>query len=354
MLDAVQDQLQSGIDSETIAAGNAIAHQIAATDWLGPLAPIALSPFFGLAALSGAATYGPEWLHERTALLSAESPLSNPALFWSMLILAIMTSLPRFTKVSKPLVLIADSLETYSAIVILIAVRFAGMMQDGGSDEASLQAPVMLAAGGIVPWDILISIFVALNIFVINLVKLFFEFLIWLVPFPTADLFLEVSNKVLCVGLMALYMYSPTIATVLNLLLLTICALIFGWCYRRITFYREIVCGPILARLVPSWFAQRNPKYRMFTAEPLGSLPRLSLVTVNVGADGTVRLRGRWLWKSASVEIANAKLTNETGLIQQRLRVEGAERSHTLMHRRWVSNDDAYEPSEPPASLSPT
>lgn len=343
MLDAVQDQLHSGIDSETIAAGNAIAHQIAATDWLGPLAPIALSPFFGLAALSGAATYGPEWLHERTALLSADGPLNNPALFWSMLILAIMTSLPRFTKVSKPIALIADNLETYSAIVILIAVRFAGMMQAGGSDEASLQAQVMLAAGFTLPWDILMSIFVALNILVINLVKLFFEFLVWLVPFPTVDLILEVSNKVLCVGLMALYMYSPTIATILNLFLLTICALIFGWCYRRIAFYREIVCGPILAWLVPSWFAQRNPKYRMFTAESIGNLPRLSLVTLELDSDGTAKLRGRWLWKSAQVEVLNAKLTRDAGLIQQRLVVEGDGQAYTLIHRRWVSTDDAYE-----------
>ena len=343
MLDAVQDQLHSGVDAETIAAGNAIAHQIAATDWLGPLAPIALSPFFGLAALSGAATYGPEWLHERTALLSAEGPLNNPALFWSMLILAVMTSLPRFTKVSKPLALIADNLETYSAIVILIAVRFAGLLQDGGSGEASLQEPVMVAAGFTLPFDILMSIFVALNILVINLVKLFFEFLVWLVPFPTIDLILEVSNKVLCVGLMVLYMYSPTIATILNLLLLTVCALIFGWCYRRLAFYREMVCGPILAWLVPSWFAQRNPKYRMFTEEPLGSLPRLSLLTVHLESDGTAKLRGRWLWKSEQVEIPNARLTQENGLIQQKLRIEGKDETYSLIHRRWVSNDDANE-----------
>ena len=39
-----------------------ITNQITTIEWLAPLAPIALSPFFGITLLSGFACYGSEWL----------------------------------------------------------------------------------------------------------------------------------------------------------------------------------------------------------------------------------------------------------------------------------------------------
>ena len=65
-----------------VAAASGISRQVSTQEWLGPLSAIALSPFFGLACLSGVATYGPDWLQSRSSLLGESSPLNNPLLFW--------------------------------------------------------------------------------------------------------------------------------------------------------------------------------------------------------------------------------------------------------------------------------
>ena len=38
-------QLPTGFDSGTVAAGEKLVGQIGASEWLGPLAPVALSPY---------------------------------------------------------------------------------------------------------------------------------------------------------------------------------------------------------------------------------------------------------------------------------------------------------------------
>lgn len=344
------ENLGTGLDAKTLAAGNAVAQTVATSDWLGPLAPIALSPFFGLAALSGAATYGPDWLQERSALFSEASPLNNPVLFWTMVGLAILTSLPRLTKVSKPIALVAENLEAYSAIVILIVVRFVGMsssdpsMGDPSVETAALQ-PVVLSAGlASMPVDLVMSLVAALNVIVINVVKLFFEFLVWLIPFPSVDAILEASNKALCAALMGIYMYSPLIATILNLILLAVCMLVFGWCYRRLTYYREIVGGPLLAWLLPNWFAQKGNEFRAFCSEPFDGLPAYSSLRVSEQSDSTYLIRGRWLWKSASVTLSNCRISRDPGLIIQKINLTNENGTTTLLHRRWIRNDENYVP----------
>jgi|694.fasta_scaffold00384_31 hypothetical protein len=101
MLDApelIGIQLNPSPDTATAQTGQDFIQQLGLSDWLGPLAPIALSPFFGLALLSGTATYGPEWIQERSVMLQADGALDSPSLFWTMAALALFTSLPRLTK----------------------------------------------------------------------------------------------------------------------------------------------------------------------------------------------------------------------------------------------------------------
>lgn len=198
-------------------------------EWLGPMAPVAMSPFFGLTCLSGVASYGPPWLQERSHLLRKGGPMDRPGLFWTMLALTVLTTLPRLTKVSKPLALLGEKLEAYSAIIILIAVRFLDAPGSTASPE--------LAAGEALPWvsagigsvslELLMAAAAVLNIVVINTVKLFCEFVIWITPIPLVDAAFDLLNKSLCAGLMALYLWSPAAATVVNLILLAACASVF-------------------------------------------------------------------------------------------------------------------------------
>lgn len=338
-------QLPTGLDAGTLAASEKVAEQIGASEWLGPLAPVALSPFFGLATLSGIATYGPDWLQNRSALFGETSSLNSPALFWTMAALAIATSLPRLSKVSKPLALAAERLETYSAVIILFAVRMLGSSTNlvpGGTEEHA-----MMSAGiATMPLDILMSIVAGLNVIVINAVKLFCEFLVWLIPIPLVDAAIEVGNKAICAGLMSLYCYSPALAAGLDLVLLIGCALVFSWIYRRLSFYRQLIAGPLLAWMLPSWFAQRGNTFIAFVDEASAGLPRCAMVTVHeLSADEFEVVGKRW-WRRYKRRMSSCRVAREEGLVIQRLVLHSASgETLRLSHRRWVPGDARYSPA---------
>ncbi|MFN3192314.1 MAG: hypothetical protein ACE361_17520 [Aureliella sp.] len=353
MIDLIQEPANSRLDAETLAAGNALAQQFATSDWLGPLAPIALSPFFGLATLSGVATYGPDWLQERSSLFADGSPLNNPVLFWTMVTLAVVTSLPRLTKVSKPIALVAENLESYSAIIIMIIVRFVGLPESDTIATAT-QNGFLVAGVGSLPLDVAMAVFAALNIFVVNVVKLFFEFLVWIIPFPTIDAMVEAANKSICAGLMALYLYSPTLATIVNLGILAGAALVFGWCYRRLGYYRETVAGPVLAWLAPGWFRQRGSTFTAFSETGFEGLPSYTRLAVEHQGD-TYRIHGRWLWKSISQTLDDCQTEVEHGLLTDTLSIRSGTQFVVLKHRKWIEADQRWQgvsPSTRPSSAA--
>ncbi len=348
-LDLAQ-QLSPALDPASQGNGPASPLPLSAAEWLGPLAPIALSPFFGLAVLSGTATYGPDWLQERSALFHPGSSLDNPWLFWTMATLALFTSLPRLTKVSKPIGLAADKLEAYSAIIILIGVRLLG--SQGSAEPISPDdpsTPLMLSAGaGTISINLVMAGFAALNVFVINCVKLFFEFLVWLIPIPTIDAVVELGNKTICSGLMAIYCYSPWLAAALNLIILSISMVVFLWVYRRLNYYQHMIVGPVLAWLFPMWFAQRDLAFPAFIKNSNCGLPRYLPVTVE-RLEGEYRISGRHRFKRLELVLqpAEASSANQGGWISQRIDLkDSAGHAYTVSYRRWVKGDIHWDSSD--------
>lgn len=224
------------ISAADLAAANQMVEQLTPVDWLGPLAPVALSPFFGITCLSGLALWSPEWM-PGNGLLDAATPLKNPQLFWAFAILTVLTSLPRLSKVSKPIAVAVDKLEAYAGIITLIAIRYLASPHDVLSESPDVvEAGIFSGAiGG------LLYVAMIINVLVINSVKFFFEFLIWLTPIPFMDACFEVANKAVCATLMALYAFSPTLATLLNLAVFVLCLLVLRWINRRVHFYRHMM-----------------------------------------------------------------------------------------------------------------
>ena len=125
LTDLIPEDLRSDpltADDHELATG--LAGTVGAMEWLGPLAPIAISPFFGLACLCGISQYGDGWL-PLNAFVSDNPVLQNPAVLWTFVILTVITSLPRLTKVSKPVGQAIDQLEAWSGIVAILVIRIA-------------------------------------------------------------------------------------------------------------------------------------------------------------------------------------------------------------------------------------
>lgn len=261
----IEESLEGPVDVETIVATSSWVHSTGVVDWLGPLAPVALSPFFGVTCLSGLSLWGPDWA-TNNVVLDAHGPLRSELLFCVFLTLTILTSLPRLTKVSKPFAQAVDRLETYAVIVILLVIKV------GVSMQSPAEGQVAMVQLGIVSMtvDTLLGIAMVINILVINSVKFFFEFMVWLTPVPLLDAIFEICNKSLCALLMAIYAFSPTLATLINLSILLLAAIVLRWISRRVRFYRCMVLDPLVARVWRGYATPTRPELTVFPTEDVG------------------------------------------------------------------------------------
>lgn len=280
--------IEKGFGNHERAASDAVARvaadKISSIEWLAPLAPVALSPFFGITLLSGLACFGPEWLPDN-ALLSEGSPLANPLLFWIFLALTLLTSAPRFSKVSKPIAQLADFLETWSAIVILLVLKLSTMAP--AATESAFQSNVVHAGVLDFGWEALLMVAMSINIVVVNTVKFFFEFLVWITPIPMLDACFELANKTICAALMAVYAASPVVALVINLLLFAACALVFVWVRRRELFFRTM----LFEWLGSAWHRLRGTTQPKSIPEALVVFPRNAIGEIPARARCLLRRR---------------------------------------------------------------
>lgn len=243
--------LALGYDTGQASADLAVADRVAdAVPWsevMGPLAPIALSPFFGMACLSGISLLTTRGVLPENSFLHGHPVLTHPSILIAFAALAILTSLPRLTKVSKPLAQFCDFLEAYAGVVAVIVVQVVGLQANAEPNPG-----VILPAGlGVVSLDALLAALSAINILVIHAVRFFFELLVWLSPVPLLDALFETANKLFCAGLMFLYAFSPWLALLVNALLFLICLAL----YRRARHVSKVVLARM--REAAGWLGRR-------------------------------------------------------------------------------------------------
>lgn len=213
----------TGQATADLAVADKVADAIPWSEIMGPLAPIALSPFFGLACLSGISLLTTRGVLPDNSFLHGHPVLTHPSILMVFLALAVFTSLPRLTKVSKPLAQFCDFLETYAGVVAVIVVQVAARYV-----QTEPPPDVILPAGlGTVTLNTVLAALSVANILVIQSVRFFFELLVWLSPVPLLDAIFEAANKVFCAGLMLLYAYSPWLAMIINIVLFLICLALF-------------------------------------------------------------------------------------------------------------------------------
>lgn len=236
----------AALQQDTLAAQK-LTESVPIATWLGPLAPIALSPFFGLACLSGASMLIDHGLLPDNPLLRGNPALNDSRILVALAVLTLLTSLPRLTKVSKPIAQLGDFLETYAGIAMIIVIHYFGIRTSGVETAA---ASSWLAAGfSDQAGHVLMAVISASNILVIQGVRAFFELLIFLSPIPFLDACFEAVNKAVCLGLMTVYLFSPVAATAINVLLFLVCLAVFRRVHRRTVEFRRNVLLPLWRKL---------------------------------------------------------------------------------------------------------
>ena len=316
-----------------VAAYQQFGQTLGVADWLGPLAPVALSPFFGILCLSAMSLYGGSWVSADNAFLGDNSPLHNPAIFWTFLVLTLITSIPRLTKVSKPFAQAVDQIEAWAGIMTLLALK---MMV--GADAPDVDQLSMVELGIVsATTSTLLMIAAAVNIFVINTVKFFFEVLIWITPIPTIDAMFEIANKSVCALLMAIYGYSPAIATVINLVMFVAAAFVFSWVYRREVFFRTALLDAVWSFFAPPK-GVTEPELVVFPAADVGPFPARTRCRLRKTESGWTLIQQRFLRSDILVEISSSDCTAEldVGFFTNSIKLSGAP-AGDLTFSRWYN-----------------
>ena len=321
-------------DKSMLASDQAKADQLVkklkATEVLGPMAPVALSPFFGLACLSGTSILADKGLLPDNSFLASSEHLNDPNLFIVFAALAVVTSAPKLFTASKLFAELTDRIETYAAII-----SYAAILMLTQTDAAEPQTVVYSAGVFTFTSQSLLAVAAAVNIFVISSVKYFFELLAMISPIPALDAIFEAANKTIAAILALIYAFSPLAAFILNLLIFLVCFTVFRWTNRRVNYLKAIILDPILLSLRKKVFNQsdydpdENMRQKLssgvsnleliikcFPTRKLGKIKTKDRCYLAIAADGLTLIKPRLL---GSTIILPLPRENVPGVIDQGL-----------------------------------
>ena len=336
-VDTDSPDLASPLPSGDLVAINQISTIAQASEWLGPLAPIAISPFFGITILAGVTQFGGNW-NVPHSLISDNPVLGNPYLFWTFLFLTILTSVPRFTKVSKPFAQAIDQVETYAAIITIVLIRIVTVFpsETAGIDEVAVVHASIFTFSA----SVLFCLFAAFNIVVINTIKFFFEIMVWLIPVPFIDGILEITNKLICALLLAVYVWSPTVALVFNLILLAVGLVVFRWINRRVHYIRNIIWDQIWCLIRPAYRTPEIAELMVFPDRPLGPFPTKTRLHLRPHPEGWELTQERLILgdKKLLLPSDSHDLKMLDAILVNRIEIEGAQTAQLFFSKRYARN----------------
>ena len=320
------------------AKGEQLVKKLNTTEVMAPLAPIALSPFFGITCLSGTSILCDKGVLPENEFLMGNPALNNGMVFIVFLALSVATSLPKMTTVSKGFAEAADQLETYAGII-----SYAAILYFSGFGQESVPENVVYTAGIFTfSKTTLVMIAASINIIVINTVKYFFELLVWISPIPLLDAAFETANKVVTAVLVTIYAFSPYLAMLLNAILFLVCLSIFNWVRRRIIYFRVVFLGPIVAKLFGRervWIPKRTRAkvaditeqgeilVKVFAARKIRKIKKKEMCYLAAAKDGLFLVKLRLIRKSKVEKLAtaNVQLAVMSGLLSNSIEIASNE-----------------------------
>ncbi len=285
----------------TSAGVDQVSQFVKISEILGPLAPLAMSPFFGITVLSGFSQFSGESMIGKLIAqnqLIANSPvLRHPVTFWVFLLLTMATSLPRLTKITKPVAQALDWVESYSGLLTSLVIFGVGMvMMD---DSASVPETIRQASILSLTVNAFLLVAATFNFIVVKSVRFFFEMLIWISPVPLIDAGFEVANKSICLGLLTIYAFSPTLALFINLAILVVCLFIFNWAQRRLKYHWCIWLEPFVQWVFPKYNSFDGKNLWVFCEQDFPPFRQYDRLHLYQGDGQWVLMRYDLFWRRA-------------------------------------------------------
>jgi hypothetical protein len=241
-------------------AAKAVEATALAQQVLGPMPAVANTPFLGLALLAGAAVISQSdavqsshhpWvvaLRDNALLKEARQYASWP-LFALLLVLAVLVYLTNTGKIHGTLGKLFRMAEDSSVWVLYGCLAFATFLSTGAATSAPKVAQMGLLE---LPQGLLLTLAVAVSLAAMMAVRFALDVLIWLSPIPLVDFAFETAKKIVSLGFMALYFWSPFAAASVALVLAVVALFLYGWALRLIRFDFDIILRPWLAKVFPA------------------------------------------------------------------------------------------------------
>lgn len=183
------------------------------------VAPLGINPLIALGAL-GFAAHGGHWKAPQGL-----EPLSSPWVWGALLFLGLMLKFGRSFKLTKP---IAEFIGTSESVLGLISIALVAWPVTESVVSTHLQAGLATQAGllafGLMAYSVVCALRIA------------FDILIWISPFPMVDAAFQVAKLVVTVGLVLLAIFFPWLAFFLNLAIIFVSLLAIRWALRLTQF----------------------------------------------------------------------------------------------------------------------
>ncbi|MBI2435707.1 MAG: hypothetical protein HYV26_22865 [Candidatus Hydrogenedentes bacterium] len=313
------------------AQAEILVERLPVAELLGPLAPVALSPFMGLTCLSGITLLQQQGVLGGNLLLEQHPLLGDLRFFLVLLFLTLLTSVPKLFTVSKFFAQAVDWVEAYTGLILFLLVMVLGSSVPPPHPEFTVVQAGVFSAGQ----NLLLMAAVAVNFIVVNTVKYFFEVLVLLTPIPLLDATFEIANKSLCFALAAAYAINPYLALVPGALLFLACLPLFYWAHRGMVYYKTLLLDPVLKslwlrlrghavsdvspRLI--WFLEKvvgrpvSLAVKVFPQQPFAGLRRKRLLLLAIGEHSAHLVALRWWRAPVIVPLAGLGIALERGIL---------------------------------------
>ena len=216
---------------------------------VGPLPGIALSPALTLGGLTGIALVcrksGPHSLGGAcdVPLLQKIGQSASLPLFVFLAAFSLVCFLANSGKVQG---LLGKVLKLVETVPVLLAYFLLARTILGEARTTSLP---MLTMNVSFPTASMLVVAVTSALAALMCVRLAVDVLVWLSPFPLVDLMLEICQRTLAIGFLALSLWRPVAATVVACTILIVVLLTARWGLRAVIFGLRSIAEPLLAHV---------------------------------------------------------------------------------------------------------